>query len=286
MFGSSTAAAFGAILAPATLVAQLTIKSAPDPERVDPGSTLSFAAIVPKPSSSSKSYELRCTTMACKSYSSTKAKHVAEVAGLQQLSFTSFTVPSSADAGTPLCFEVYLPGVHLNNPYGDGVISPVPDHVAASACATVSTPFINAAASGKASAGVSAAGQASPPLRGAPRTASGSYSESRAPSVARSELGKSPDLVITFVNTPVARWTVRNIGTAASPATRVEFTRLGVAETQSKYVGNLAPGQSLEITVTPELDMYLVNSTATVDPDEKVGEADETNNRWASKDSR
>jgi subtilase family serine protease len=62
----------------------------------------------------------------------------------------------------------------------------------------------------------------------------------------------------------------------------VEFRRLGVTGSKSRYVGGLAPGASAIITVTPELDSYLVNSTADVDPSAKIVELDETNNRWSS----
>jgi subtilase family serine protease len=59
-----------------------------------------------------------------------------------------------------------------------------------------------------------------------------------------------------------------------------------VTGSTSRYVGGLAPGASAAITVTPELDTYLVNSTADVDPSFEIKELDETNNRWASVESR
>jgi hypothetical protein len=266
--------ALAALLIPSALAAQLTITVSPSSNVVQPGATLKFRATVPKSTSPWKSYVLSCSEPAtgC-GYPRAHPSTVAELGKAHVLTFESYTVPSSLKPGATLCFGVYTLGWHLK---------PV---VVASACRQVSAPYVAADDAAKAATTASATPAISP--RGSTqRTRTASSGGARSATTARTTVGALPDLVITFEKGPVARWIVLNVGTANAAATSVEFRRLGVSGSKSHSVGGLAPGASAVITVTPELDIYLVNSTADVDPSATIVELDETNNRWASATSR
>ncbi|HSJ63027.1 MAG TPA: CARDB domain-containing protein [Gemmatimonadaceae bacterium] len=274
MMALRKAMALAGLLLPSALAAQLTITVSPSSNVVQPGATLKFTATVPKSTSPWKAYWLTCSEPAIgcgypRAYPST----VAELGPKQVLTFESYTVSSALKPGTMLCFGVNTTGWHLK---------PV---VVASACRQVSAPDVAADDATKAATTVSATPAIS--ARGSTsRTRSASSGGARSTATARSSAGGLPDLVITFEKGPVAQWIVRNIGTANAPATSVEFRRLGVSGSTSHAVGGLAPGASAVITVTPQLDVYLVNSTADVDPSATIVELDETNNRWVSATSR
>jgi hypothetical protein len=206
-------------------------------------------------------------------YATAHPSTVAALGKAHVLTFEDYVVPSSLKPGATLCFGVYTMGWHLK---------PV---VVASACKQVSAPDIAADDAAKAATSASATSGISP--RGStPRTITASSGGARSTTTARSTAGALPDLVLTFEKGPVARWIVLNAGTANAPATSVVFKRLGVSGSKSHSVGGLAPGASAVITVTPELDVYLVNSTADVDPAGTIVELNETNNRWTSATSR
>jgi hypothetical protein len=273
------------LLVPTASAAQLIIAVSPSANIVHAGSTLKFTAYVPPSSTPVKTYALRCTEPAtgC-GYSVSYPSTVSDFANKQFLTFASYTVPSSLKPGVALCFEVFRPGKSVKSPYG-ATITVWKDVVVASACKQVTAPDITARDASKAS-GVALATPAIAPSSPSLGSRTASSGGARAMTTARSTAGSLPDLVITFEKGPVARWIVRNVGTSNAPATSVEFRRLGVTGSTSRYVGGLAPGASAAITVTPELDIYLVNATADVDPSSKVQELDETNNRWASVESR
>jgi hypothetical protein len=276
--------ALAALLLPSALAAQLTITVSPIANVVQAGSTLKFTASVPKSSAASTTYALRCSEPAAGcGYPASSPSTVIDHANLQTLTFDSYTVPSSVKPGASLCFEVYVPGKTMTS-YGK-TLRIGKAIVIASACKQVSAPNITERDASKAP-GDAVAAPAMPPSIPSSRTRTASSGGARSTATARSSAGGLPDLVITFEKGPVARWIVRNVGTANAPATSVEFRRLGVSGSKSHSVGGLAPGGSAVITVTPELDTYLVNSTADVDPSATIVELDETNNRWATATSR
>lgn len=274
MMASTLPLASAVMLLPSILAAQLTITVSPSSNVVQAGSTLKFTATVPKSTAPWTAYSLRCSepVKGC-GYSETHPATVAELGSKHVLTFKAYTVPSELKPGTALCFGVYTMGWALK---------PV---AVANACKQVSAPDIAADDAAKVGSTASAAIAIAPRGATAP-TRTASSGGARETGMARSTAGALPDLVITFESAPVARWIVRNVGTANAPSTTVEFRRLGVSGSKSYSVGALAPGATAVITGTPELDIYLVNSTADVDPSSKVQELDETNNRWTSAQSR
>lgn len=285
MMAVTTPSVLVMLLLPMASAAQLMIAVTPNASIVHAGSTLKFTAYVPKSSTPLKIYAMRCTEPAtgC-GYSASYPSTVSDFANNQFLTFESYTVPSSLKPGAALCFEVFRPGKFVKGPYG-GTITLRKDVVVASACKQLSVPDIvarDASKAGNAAIATPAISASAPTSRARTAAPSGA----RATTTARSTVGDLPDLVITFEKAPVAKWIVRNAGASTAPATSVQFRRLGVTGSKSSYVGGLAPGASVEIIVTPELDIYLVNSTADVDPSSEIQELDETNNRWASVTSR
>lgn len=262
----------------------LTITVAPDPNSVQPGSILSFSAVVPKVADAEETYALWCTEPSkCGHETQSPTKVTTTALVKQTLTFASYTVPSWMKPGTQLCFTVGVPGVYVKNPYGSEPMKVKSPKIVASSCRQVAAPMVTA--QGATTAGATSQATSTSRLAipgGRKATARGASLTT----TARSTVGGLPDLIVSYEPAPVARWIVRNIGSAKSVPTHLKFERLNMPGSQFKYVTWLMPGDSAIIAVTPDLDAYLVNSTLTVDPDAKIKELDETNNRWTSASSR
>jgi hypothetical protein len=272
-------------LSPAVLLGQfLTISASPDPKDVRPGSVLSFTAVVPKVGSPQQDYALWCTEPKPCSYPQQKPGKVTANSLFEvTLTFGNYTIPSWMKPGTKLCFVLGVPGLYKQMPYGDEPLELRAPKPLATSCTQLAA--LEATAKDAAKAAATAQSSAAPRLA-LPGGRTATSSGANLTSVARTDIGALPDLVITYEKTPMARWIVRNIGTAKSTPTHVKFERLNVPESKFTYVKSLAPGDSAVIMVTPDLDIYLVNSFATVDPSSQIKESDETNNQWTSAASR
>lgn len=275
--------ALASTLVAPVLHAQLQLRISPDPKRIEPGTTLNFGAKVglPVPGLPSGPHTLKgCTALngahcvnefwsADPSSAAAQTNHVA-------LAFPAYVVPGTVRSGDQLCFLLQQ---NLKPPYGSKpMVIPV-----GSTCVKVSV--LNAVAGntpGKV-ASVSPAGQntsAGSAGRGPPTAAAA------APQTPVRTPGFYVDLTVQFEKAPVAKWIVRNVGTAASPATIMRLARVGVAGYKDIAIQGLKPSQSLVVVVTPELDGFLVNSSATIDPLGTVTESSKTNNVWQSFQSR
>ena len=266
----------------------LTVTVMPQPERVEIGrSKLTFSARAPRRGLNLKTgtmsqanyrVSVRCGEHQC--YSSEPVVTPEGSSEFVTIAFNgTFSVPSNVAAGTQICAALEAGGFSAwSGKYGYSEMT----HV----CRTALNPPVIAsgsrapmAVSGVTPAiprGGSAQAGARPPAQA---TARASGSALRVP------LQQRPDLQLTYDAAPVARWLVRNVGVSMSPATSLKFARAGVSP-RLVPVPKIAPGSWAEFVVTPELDQYLVNSTAMVDPEKQVIELSETNNEWKSATSR
>lgn len=267
--------------------AHLAVNVSPDPNRVDAGlSKLTFSAIVPA-MDPDLFHVLVCrgptVTDAC--WSTANAKVDGKGEKYMTIVFpAAYAVPSTAAAGDELCsiLRQRMAGLSGIEKYG---LSPYTR--LATECQRVSVPNLraDAGAPNRASAVIAAPGQPQPARRASAAVRPPGSARVSPGAAERGTGGMLPDLSISFTKAPVAKWVVRNTGQAPSPPTVVRFARVSVPEAD-RPVPALAPGALYEILVTPDLDVYLVNATATVDPDRQVKEGVEWNNEWKSSESR
>jgi hypothetical protein len=268
---------------------ELTLKVAPRPDRVERGvSRLTFAARVRRTSFDLKVGEqvpavyrvsVRCGPVEC--YKTPDLTAPAGVSDYADVTFGgSYPVPSSMKPGDELCSVLQVRGPNLMKPgYGFSQVTAV--------CRTVASPAV-AATGGAALPATTQPGALHP--AGATQVRAGSQPAGRASNApdaaARLALNASlPDLEISFENAPVARWLVRNRGQSISPATSVRFVR-GSSSIRLMPVPQIFPGNAAGIVVLPELDQFLVNASAMVDPEEQIKESSEDNNTWMSSTGR
>jgi len=268
---------------------ELAVKVAPRPDRVERGvSRLTFGARVRRKSFDLKLGEqvpavyrvsVRCGPVDC--YQTPALTAPAGAGHYVDVTFGgTYQVPSSMKPGEELCSVLQVRGPNLMKPgYGFSQVTAV--------CHTVVAPAI-AATGGAALPATTQPGALHP--AGATRVRAGSQPAGRASNApdagARLALsGNLPDLEIGFESAPVARWLVRNRGQSISPATSVRFVR-GSSSIRLVPVPQIFPGNAAGIVVVPELDQFLVNASATVDPEEQIKESSEDNNTWMSSSGR
>jgi hypothetical protein len=268
--------------------ANLVVTVSPDPDRLDPGvSTLSFSAIVPSTDPDRFAVVVcRGPSVTAECWRSSPATVDGPGAKYMTVVFESkYAVPPGLGTGVELCAILRfnaLPGFPTSEQFG---VSPWTS--LASVCKRVSVPAV--AAQGRRPGTASATAVPPVPTRPVPRVTTAARPpatvDSRAGAARRGTGGMLPDLSISFTQSPVARWVVRNAGQAPAPPTVVRFGRISVPAAE-RSVPALPPGASYEIVVTPDLDAYLVSATATVDPGKPITEESEWNNDWKSAGTR
>lgn len=271
---------------------ELTVTVSPKPDRVEIGtSKLTFSARARRQTLSLKtrtyvqaSYlvSVRCGEQEC--YTSKPVVTPEGSSPYVTIAFSGeFTVPSNVAAGTQVCAALESGGYNLwKGTYGYSPVTQV--------CRTAVNPPVTATSY---SAPVSGAGAEAVVTRVSPRggqAQAGVQPAARAPARAAATAltlpeHLLPDLVLSYEKTPVAQWVVRNAGPSQSPATSLRLLRNNVGE-RLLAVPKIAPGSWVAFEVTPELDQYLVNSSAMVDPQEQVAELNEANNEWKSATAR
>ena len=272
------------IMAPAGLLQaqvpepSVTMTISPRPDRLEIGiSKVTLAATVRR-KTGPVTYRVlvRCGKDVCHE---SPALQVPPGSGDYGMAFGVFTVQSSVAPGTEVC--AHLQSLrHVNKLSG-----PYEYSTDAEQCRTALRP---AAATLAGAAPASGAGK--PKLTNLPAVRAEVRPQARAearaaPGSLRLPASTLPDLVVEYEATPVARWLVKNLGPSPSPSTSLRMTRVNAGE-QVLTVPPIKANSFFEIEVTPELDQYLVNSSAFVDPDGIVKELNEDNNEWQSAWSR
>lgn len=249
---------------PAAAQAGLYITVSPNPNKIEAGvSALTFSVPV-NPVQCAGKCSFRVEGQANTSAFTTE--WLSEANDVTLTFAKSYTVPASAGVGDKLCFSLRLNQTLLNRFSNSKVV--------ATECRTVSTPLVTAST------------QPAPTAVAAPPTGTSRASATDPPRTAVRRVPlPPPDLTIAYEKAPVAKWIVRNIGQGPAPATVLRLSRDGLPNTNIT-IAALVAGATFEVVVTPELDAYLVNASATVDPDNQVQESNEANNTWQSSQSR
>lgn len=270
----------------------LTMAISPRPDRLEIGlSKVTFSAWAKRQTLSMKTGKMvqanYAVSVQCGEKECYTSKPVVAPEGSSQyvtIAFSGeFTVPSSVAAGTQVCAALESGGYNFwKGTYEYSHVTEV--------CRTALNPPVTATSF---SAPVSGAGADAAVTRASPRGGQARADVQPAARAPARAAGTAftlpehlrPDLVLSYEKTPLARWIVRNAGPTQSPATTLRLLRNNAGE-RSLPVPKIAPGSYAVFEVTPELDQYLVNSTAMVDPGQQVAELNETNNEWKSAMSR